>query len=84
MRTVFYGIMAEEKERRLLAVNEACYYLHISRSTLYHMIEREELAPVIIGGRTLFDKHDLDEFIEKAKAGTRPASKRGRKPKAPK
>lgn len=76
--------MADETETRLLSVNEACRYLHLSRSTLYHMIERKEVVPVIIGGRTLFDRKDLDELIENAKTAVeKPAPKRGRKPKRP-
>ena len=71
--------------RRLLSVKEACYYLHLSRATLYHMIKRKEIAPVSIGGRTLFDRKDLDEMIEKAKAqGPQPVKERGRKGRAPK
>jgi len=31
------------------------------------MMERKEIAPVKIGGRTLFDRKDLDELIERAK-----------------
>jgi len=31
------------------------------------MMERKEITPVKIGNRTLFDKKDLDEFIEKSK-----------------
>ncbi|OQB72535.1 MAG: Helix-turn-helix domain protein [Deltaproteobacteria bacterium ADurb.Bin135] len=58
--------MAEEI-KRLFTVNEACTYLSISRMSLYRMMERKEIAPVKIGNRTLFDKRDLDEFIEKAK-----------------
>jgi hypothetical protein len=46
------------------------------------MIERNELVTVVVGGRTLFDRKDLDELIEEAKTpGARPPSKRGRKPK---
>ena len=63
-------------ERRLLSVKEAGHYLHLSRATLYHMIERKEIIPVNIGGRTLFDRKDLDELIEKAKTpGARPTPK---------
>ena len=77
--------MAKEPEGRLLSVNEACHYLHLSRSTLYHMIERNEIFPVIIGGRTLFDRKDLDELIERAKVPMeRPAPRKGRKPKGSK
>jgi excisionase family DNA binding protein len=77
--------MPDEKERRLFSVNEACHYLHLSRATLYHMIERREIIPVSIGGRTLFDRKDLEELVERSK-GLPPASpvkKRGRKPKIP-
>jgi hypothetical protein len=46
------------------------------------MIERREIVPVNIGGRTLFDKKDLDELIEKAKTpGAQKVKKRGRRPK---
>ena len=58
--------MAEEI-KRLFTVNEACTYLSISRMSLYRMMGRKEIATVKIGNRTLFDKRDLDEFIEKAK-----------------
>jgi hypothetical protein len=46
------------------------------------MIERKEISPVSLGGRTLFDRKDLDDLIEKAKGdrGTA-AKKRGRKRK---
>jgi len=58
--------MAEEI-KRLFTVNEACTYLSISRMSLYRMMERKEIAPVKIGNRTLFDRKDLDELIERAK-----------------
>mgnify|MGYP000899334590 FL=1 len=58
--------MAEEV-KRLFTVSQACTYLSISRMSLYRMMERKEIAPVKIGGRTLFDRKDLDELIERAK-----------------
>jgi excisionase family DNA binding protein len=77
--------MTEEMTRRLLSVKEACHYLHLSRTTLYHMIERKEITPVNIGGRTLFDRKDLDEMIEKAKTqGQQSVKEKGRKGRAPK
>lgn len=46
------------------------------------MIARKEITPVNIGGRTLFDRKDLDDLIERAKTpGVPPVRKRGRKPK---
>jgi hypothetical protein len=45
------------------------------------VIERKEVIPVSIGGRTLFDRKDLDELIERAKTGEiPPVKKKGRKP----
>jgi excisionase family DNA binding protein len=73
--------MVEETPKRLLTVAKTCNYLSISRTTLYRMIEQKEIAPVIIGGRTLFDRKDLDDLIEKAKAPREtPVRRRGGKP----
>ena len=60
-------IVAMEETSRLLTVKETCKYLRISPPTLYRMIERRELIPVKIGKRTLFDRSDLDKFIDAAK-----------------
>jgi excisionase family DNA binding protein len=57
-----------EEASRLLTVKETCLYLRISPPTLYRMIERRELGPVKIGKRTLFDREDLDKYIDAAKA----------------
>ena len=57
-----------EEASRLLTVKETCLYLRISPPTLYRMIDRHELAPVKIGKRTLFDREDLDKYIDAAKA----------------
>ena len=58
--------MAEEI-KRLFTVKEAWTYLGISRMSLYRMMERKEISPVKIGGRILFDRKDMDDFIDKAK-----------------
>jgi hypothetical protein len=48
------------------------------------MIERKEIASLNIGGRTLFDRKDLDELIERAKTpGEQPGKTKGRKGRAP-
>ena len=57
-----------EEASRLLTVKETCLYLRISPPTLYRMIDRRELAPVKIGKRTLFDREDLDKYIDASKA----------------
>jgi excisionase family DNA binding protein len=72
-----------EEASRLLTVKETCTYLRISPPTLYRMIERRELIPVKIGKRTLFDRSDLDKFIDAAK-GPAPRAKKvpPKKPRA--
>ncbi len=59
--------MDMEEASRLLTVKETCSYLRISPPTLYRMIDRRELVPVKIGKRTLFDRKDLDKYIDAAK-----------------
>jgi excisionase family DNA binding protein len=72
--------MTEDTAKRLFTVKEACTYLSVSHSTLYRMIERKEIRPLDIGGRTLFDRKDLDDLIEKAKTqGQQSVKEKGRK-----
>ncbi len=70
-----------EATSRLLTVKETCKYLRISPPTLYRMIDRKELVPVKIGKRTLFDRKDLDKYIDAAKGplDRNPPKKRPRK-----
>lgn len=56
-----------DKLKRLLDVKETCSYLAISRTTLYRLMKDKELTAITIYGKLLFDRYDLDEFIEKAK-----------------
>jgi len=58
-------------ERRLFTVNDACTYLSISRMSLYRLIKQEKISPLMISGRTLFDRKDLDELIETSKSSTK-------------
>lgn len=57
-----------EKEKRLFTVNDACTYLSISRMSLYRLIQQKKLSPLTISGRTLFDRNDLDDLIERSKS----------------
>ena len=54
-------------EKRLLHVKEAAVYLGIRPSTVYTWAERRKLPCVKMGGRLLFDIHDLDRLIESRK-----------------
>ncbi len=71
------------EEQRLLTIEETAQFLRISKATLHRLLADNALTPVRIGGRTLFDRKDLDAFIEKAKEPKEKAGKkRGRKPGA--
>lgn len=52
----------------LLTVNETLNYLKIGRTTLYALVKEGRLKTVKIGKRTLFDKRDIDKFIEENKS----------------
>ena len=73
-----------EEPSRLLTVKETCNYLRISPPTLYRMLDRKELIPVKIGKRTLFDRGDLDKYIDAAKGplDRKPAKKPRKKRKS--
>ena len=69
--------MSSETAPRLMNVAAAAEYLGgISRWTLYDLVAKEQLKPVKLpsvkyqsrrGRRLLFDRSDLDAFIEKCK-----------------
>lgn len=54
---------------RLLDVKEAAAFLNVSTRTIWSMANSGELPPVRIRRRVLFDVHDLEAFISKAKGG---------------
>jgi excisionase family DNA binding protein len=53
---------------RLFDVRAACFYLGIGRSQLYNLMGEGKLVPVKIGKRVLFDRTDLDRFVDKLKS----------------
>jgi len=54
-------------ERRLFPVDDAAYYLGISRRQVYKLVEAGEIPKVPIGSRSMFDRVDLDAYIERIK-----------------
>lgn len=52
---------------RCLSVPAAAIYLGISPSGVRSLASEMAIEPLRIGGRVLFDRLDLDEFIEKIK-----------------
>lgn len=54
-------------KRRLYPVEEAAYYLGISKRSLQTLLKDGEILKVRIGSRTLLDQTDLDEYVERVK-----------------
>ncbi len=53
--------------QRFLTVDEAAEILRISRQTLYRHLKNKDVRVTKIGGRTLIDRKDLEDFIEGSK-----------------
>ncbi len=53
--------------RRLLGVKESATYLGVSVWTIRDLGWNGEISEVKIGRRKLFDREDLDRFIERSK-----------------
>lgn len=51
-------------EKLLLTTDEAAKVLSISRSKLYELLARNELASVRIGSSRRIESRALDEFVE--------------------
>lgn len=49
----------------LMRVVDAANYLQVSRATFWRRLKEGAFPCVRIGGRTLFRRSDLDDFIER-------------------
>lgn len=54
----------------LLTLDETMTLLRVSRSTMYRLIEREELPGWKVAKRWVFDRKDLDDFIARKRAAS--------------
>ncbi len=59
-------------DKRLLSVEEAARYLGLKPRTLYNQTARRAqkrfpIRPVRFGSRVLFDRKDLDQYIDSLK-----------------
>ncbi len=54
---------------RLLTARQVLNILHISRSTLYDLIERGELHPLHIGRALRFPMRDLRAYVTRLRGG---------------
>lgn len=58
-------------ERRLLSYTQAATYLGISLRSMKTLAAEGEVLKVQLGARVLFDRADLDAFVERAKRAAR-------------
>jgi excisionase family DNA binding protein len=49
----------------LLSINECARFLGVARSTIYALVQREELHPVRVGQRLRFRISDLEAYLER-------------------
>lgn len=54
-------------EKRLLTVDEASYYLGLTKTTLYTWTCQKKIPHVKIGRALRFDKAELDAWVESKK-----------------
>ncbi len=66
-RAVSRTVDAPTNARRLLSVKDAAAYLGISQWTMRGLGWNGEIPEVKIGRRRLFDRRDLDAFVERSK-----------------
>lgn len=56
---------------RLLSPRDAAARLGVSRSTIYRLAARREIAFVRIGGQLRFEPHDLEAFLSTKRQAAR-------------
>ena len=59
-----------DDDKRLLTGEEVCKILNIKRSKLYDLINKREIEFVRFSRHIMFDKKDIDKFIENNKVKT--------------
>ena len=59
-----------DDDKRLLTGEEVCKILNIKRSKLYDLINKREIEFVRFSRHIMFDKKDIDKFIEGNKVKT--------------
>lgn len=53
----------------LLTIDQVAELFKISKPTVYRWAERGHITPIRIDGSVRFVKKDLEEFVERSKAG---------------
>lgn len=55
--------MTTNAQKRLISLNEACIRYGISRTTLYRMVDRQQIRLVKIGRASRLDVHMMDHLL---------------------
>lgn len=61
-------------EKRYLSMNDASEYLSLSRITLHRLVQSGKMPSYKIGKKRLFDKQELDKWMQTKK--DKPKSKK--------
>jgi len=64
-----------EQWQRLLTVDDVAERLHVSRTTVYRLVESRRLRSYRIGRQIRFNKSDIDSYLA-ARAWPQPATPR--------
>ncbi|DAA99549.1 TPA: hypothetical protein CPT96_08275 [Candidatus Gastranaerophilales bacterium HUM_10] len=54
----------QKMEKILMDVYEASKYLKLSPNTIYQWKYEEKIPSIKLGGKLLFDRNELDDFID--------------------
>jgi excisionase family DNA binding protein len=54
-----------EKEKRFLSPTDAAIFLSLSKPSLDRLVRRKEIPSYKIGGRRLFDREELVEWVKR-------------------
>ena len=63
-------------EKRYLSMNDASEYLSLSRITLHRLIQAGNMPSYKVGKKRLFDKHELDKWMQTKKDRTKSKKER--------
>ena len=59
------SLLEQRRDDGFLDTDAAASYLNLTRSAVYHLVERHKLPCRRAGGRLLFDKRELRRWVEK-------------------
>ena len=55
--------MTDQSQKRLICVSDACTRYGVSRSTIYRLVDRQQIRLIKIGRASRLDIHEIDHFF---------------------